>query len=371
MKGGRVCYPLDLGMGATPEKPTDSLSCRVRAIPRASLGASMADQRSGFEGRPVLVTGGGGFIGSHLVDALVERGAAVRVLDNFQTGRRENLAHLAGRIEVIEGDIRDLETCRRAVEGVAVVFHQAALGSVPRSMKEPATTIDVNVRGAANVFSASRDAGVRRFVYASSSSVYGDSKALPKREGDEGRPLSPYALSKVMNEQLAGVFGRCFGMESVGLRYFNVYGPRQDPAGPYAAVVPKFFRACLEGSAPIIYGDGSQTRDFTFVVDAVRANLLAASAPVSACGHAYNVAGGFRTSVKDLAHLVREAAGGGSEPRHEAARPGDVAHSLADLTRVREALGFEPAFQLEEGLRTSAPYYGNRFVSETSGGDPR
>jgi nucleoside-diphosphate-sugar epimerase len=200
-----------------------------------------------FRDLPVLVTGGAGFIGSHLVDALLERGARVRVLDNFATGRRENLAHSIGRIELMEGDIRDAATCGRACDGVAVVFHQAALGSVPRSMKDPATTIAVNVGGTANVFAAARDAKVSRVVYASSSSVYGDSDKLPKREGEEGKPLSPYALSKVMNEQLADVFTLCFGVELIGLRYFNVYGPRQDPQGPYAAVIPRFFAAVLSG----------------------------------------------------------------------------------------------------------------------------
>jgi nucleoside-diphosphate-sugar epimerase len=310
-----------------------------------------------FGGVSVLVTGGAGFIGSHLVDALLERGARVRVLDNFATGKRENLAHCHDRIELIEGDIRDGGICGRACEGVVVVFHQAALGSVPRSMKDPATTIAVNAGGTANVFAAARDAGVSRVVYASSSSVYGDSDKLPKREGEEGRPLSPYALSKVMNEQLAEVFTRCFGMEFIGLRYFNVYGPRQDPDGPYAAVIPRFLAAYVRGEAPVIYGDGEQARDFTHVTDAVQANLLAAQAPQKACGGAYNVGTGRNTTVNTLAALIRDAVGHGPEPVHAAPRPGDVRCSLADIARAADAFGFRPTVNLASGLRAALPSF--------------
>lgn len=306
---------------------------------------------------PVLVTGGAGFIGSHLVDALVERGVRVRVLDNFATGKRENLAHCLDRIELIEGDIRDAGTCGRACEGVVVVFHQAALGSVPRSMKDPATTIAVNVGGTANVFAAARDAAVPRVVYASSSSVYGDSDKLPKREGEEGKPLSPYALSKVINEQFADVFTRCFGMEFVGLRYFNVYGPRQDPNGPYAAVIPRFFKALASGQPPVIYGDGEQARDFTYVADAVQANVLAAQAPKEACGGAYNVGTGRNTTVNTLAALIRDAVGHGPEPVHEVPRPGDVRCSLADIGRAAGAFGFRPKVDLASGLRAALPSF--------------
>jgi nucleoside-diphosphate-sugar epimerase len=313
-----------------------------------------------FNDVPVLVTGGAGFIGSHLVDALLERGARVRVLDNFATGKPENLAHCVDRIELVEGDIRDLETCRRACEGVRFVFHQAALGSVPRSMKDPATTIAVNVGGTANIFAAARDAKVSRVVYASSSSVYGDSENLPKREGEEGRPLSPYALSKVMNEQLADIFTRCFGMEFIGLRYFNVYGPRQDPDGPYAAVIPRFFAAYLEGKAPVIYGDGGQARDFTFVDDAVCANLLAAKAPVAACGGAYNAGGGHSTSVTCLAGLIRDTVGGGLEPVHQPPRPGDARASLADVSRAGNAFKYSPNVTLDEGLKRAVSFYASR-----------
>lgn len=334
-----------------------------------------------------MVTGGAGFIGSHLVDGLVERGARVVVLDNLATGRVGNLRHLLGeaatasagsgapmprvvvgeRVTLLVGDIRDAATCRAAcglevVDGVqlpmpGVVFHQAALGSVPRSMKDPATSLAVNVSGTANVFAAARDAGVGRVVYASSSSVYGDSTHLPKREGEEGRPLSPYAVSKVMDEELADIFGRCFGMQIVGLRYFNVFGLRQDPNGPYAAVIPRFFAAATRGQAPVIYGDGEQSRDFTFVGNVVEANLLAAGAPATACGRAYNVAAGARTSVNELATRVAEACGGAPAPVHEPPRPGDVRDSLADLTLVRDALGYAPRVDLAEGLRRTAVEY--------------
>ncbi len=324
------------------------------------------NETSQLASHAALVTGGAGFIGSHLVDALLSLGAKVRVLDDLSNGKFENLDHVSNRIEFIEGDIRDAGVCRAACEGMDVVFHQAALGSVPRSMKDPATSLAVNVGGTANMLAAARDAGTRRFVYASSSSVYGDSARLPKREGEEGRPLSPYALSKVMDEQLAEVFGRCYGLELVGLRYFNVYGPRQDPDGPYAAVIPRFFKAYLEGSAPVIYGDGEQSRDFTYVSDAVAANLLAAVAAPAAAGKAYNVAGGNRTSVNVLAHAVRKAVGGGPDPTYEAPRPGDVAHSAADLSAARRELGFEPRVGLAEGLEMSLTHYRRAVGAETS-----
>lgn len=350
----------------------------------------MSSAARSLDDAPVLVTGGAGFIGSHLVDALVARGERVRVLDDLSTGKRQNLAHHlepprgSGRggtatprsspsgpgsdrpsevdpraVELVAGDIRDLETCRRAVEGTRVVFHQAALGSVPRSLETPAATFAINAGGTVNVFTAARDAGVERVVYASSSSVYGDSRRSPKREGEEGRTLSPYALSKAVTEETADVFARCFGLTLVGLRYFNVYGPRQDPEGPYAAVVPRFFRAALAGRPLVVFGDGEQSRDFTFVTDAVAANLLAAEAPVEGAVVA-NVAGGRAVSVNRLAAAVPAAAGLAAdavEVRHEAPRPGDVRHSLADLARAGDLLGYEPAVGLDEGLERTLDFY--------------
>jgi nucleoside-diphosphate-sugar epimerase len=321
------------------------------------MSRARRDEPAAADARLALVTGGAGFIGSHLVNALLDSGLRVRVLDDLSSGRRENLADVAAAVEFVEGDIRSLPAVQAACAGADVVFHLAAVGSVPRSMKDPAHSLAVNVGGTANVLTGARDAGARRVVYASSSSVYGDSEALPKREGEEGRPLSPYALSKKMNEELADVFGRCYGLETIGLRYFNVFGPRQLPDGPYAAVIPRFFKACLTGESPVIYGDGSQSRDFTFVTDAVRANLLAASAPASACGAAYNVAGGRAVTVNDLASAVQALAGGGAPPRYEPPRTGDIPHSRADLTRARAALGFEPATGFAEGLGKSLAYY--------------
>jgi len=309
----------------------------------------------------VLVTGGAGFIGSHLVDALVERGARVRVLDNLSTGRRANLDSENDRIEFFEGDIRDLDACRRACSGARYVFHEAALGSVPRSMKDPAATFAVNVAGTANVFSAARDESVAAVVYASSSSVYGDSRALPKREGEEGRPLSPYALSKITNESLAECFARVFSMRVVGLRYFNVYGPRQSPDGPYAAVIPRFLQAIEKASPLTIFGDGEQRRDFTFVTDAVAANLLAAGAPSEAAGRAFNVAAGGEVSVNELAERLCRLSDARPEVLHVAPREGDVRESRADLSRSRRELGFEPQVSLEEGLRrTVEAFFGGR-----------
>jgi nucleoside-diphosphate-sugar epimerase len=310
----------------------------------------------GLVGSTVLVTGGAGFIGSHLVDELLAAGATVRILDNFETGRRTNLAHVIDRIQLIEADIRDLDACQRACETVDYVLHEAALGSVPRSMATPANTVAVNVAGTANVFMAARDQHVKRVVFASSSSVYGSSDRLPKREGEEGVPLSPYALSKSMNEQLAEVFERCFGLQLVGLRYFNVYGPRQDPNGPYAAVIPRFFASCRAGKSPVIYGDGTQTRDFTFVADVVRANLLALLATTGS-GRAYNVGAGQRTSVNELAQTVIRATELQLDPAYEESRPGDVKDSLADTSSIRDAFGWSPATRLLEGILLSAACY--------------
>ena len=310
-----------------------------------------------LEGAQVLVTGGAGFIGAHLVEELLRQGSKVRVFDNLSTGLASNLDAVRDQIHMLEGDLRNVENCKEACDGVEMVFHQAALGSVPRSVNDPATSMAVNVGGTTNLFAAARDAGVRRVVYASSSSVYGDTPTLPKKEGEEGDVLSPYALSKKMCEELTEIFQRCYDMEIVGLRYFNVYGPRQRPDGPYAAVIPRFFDAYYSGGAPVIYGDGEQSRDFTYVGDAVRANILAAGAPKSACGRSYNVAGGKRVSLNQLWQLIRDLVGGGPEPEYTDPRPGDVRHSLADLSDSTAALEFEPQVGVDEGLKAAAAHY--------------
>jgi nucleoside-diphosphate-sugar epimerase len=309
-----------------------------------------------LEGSLVLVTGGAGFIGSHLVDGLLAHGARVRVLDNFETGHRENLAHVGDKIELIVADIRQLDACQAACSGVKFVLHEAALGSVPRSLEFPSASIHTNVTGTANIFTAARDQGVQRLVYASSSSVYGTSDRLPKREGEEGAPLSPYALSKRMNEELAEIFVRCFGMKIVGLRYFNVYGARQNPNGAYAAVIPRFFTACRLGKSPVVFGDGEQSRDFTYVGDVVAANL-AALLGSGGEGKAFNVGAGNRTTVNDLAREIAKATGFDGREVHEAPRPGDVLHSIADTSRIRETFGWSASTQLEQGIRNCSHYY--------------
>lgn len=304
-----------------------------------------------FRDRRVTVTGGAGFIGSHLVDALVARGAEVTVLDNLFSGTLENLAAVRDKIRFVEGDIRDLDACRSAIDGTAHVFHLAAIGSVPRSMKDPATTFDVNVRGTANVFTACRDAAVKSVVFSSSSSVYGDSENLPKVEGEEGRPLSPYALSKRMGEELAELYWRVFGLLVVSLRFFNVYGPRQSPDGPYAAVIPKFLAAARDGSPLTIYGDGEQARDFTYVADVVAVVLAAAAAPPAACGQPLNAGRSSSTTVNELARAILEVSGSASQIEHLPPRAGDIRHSSASVTRVERNLGALLSTPLETGLR--------------------
>ena len=300
--------------------------------------------------RPALVTGGAGFIGSHLVDALLDQGFRVRVIDDFSSGREENLADARGRFELLRGDFTDPEIAARAVEGVELVFHQGAVPSVPRSVAEPVRTNRVNVDGTLAVLEAARRAGVRRLVYAASSSAYGDTEVLPKVETLPADPRSPYALQKHVGEVYCRLYHELYGLETVALRYFNVFGPRQDPRSTYAAVVPRFASACLRGEPPRIHGDGEQSRDFTYVADTVRANLMAADAP-GAAGRVINVAGGRRVTMNRLLAEIQEIVGSELEPIHEPARPGDVRHSLADLSRARDLLGFEPAVPLAEGLR--------------------
>ena len=307
-------------------------------------------------GRTALVTGGAGFIGGHLTDRLVDEGWSVRVLDDFSSGKEENLACSAGRVELLRGDLRDRELVARAVDGVEVVFHQAAVPSVPRSVAEPERTNDVNVTGTLGLLEAARQAGVRRLVFAASSSAYGDTPELPKVETMPPRPLSPYALQKYAGEVYCRLYHELYGLETVALRYFNVYGPRQDPKSEYAAVIPRFVTACLGGWPPRVNGDGEQTRDFTYVGDAVEANRLAADAP-QAPGAVVNVAGGRRISLNTLLRHVRELTGATVEPEYGPPRPGDVRDSLADLTRAEALLGFRPATLVEEGLARTVEHF--------------
>ncbi len=304
-----------------------------------------------------LVTGGAGFIGGHLARALVERGHEVVVLDNLSTGRRENVADLEGRLTFVEGSITDLETVEGCCAGVDCVFHQAALPSVPRSVADPLTSDEHNVGGTLRVFWAAHRRGVRRVVYASSSSVYGDTEELPKHESLPPRPMSPYAVNKRVSELYGSVFNDLYGLGTVGLRYFNVFGPRQDPASQYAAVVPKFITAFLEGRAPVIHGDGGQSRDFTFVQNVVEANLAACAAGPRAGGRSYNVALGGRITVKDLCLRIRELVGSAVEPEYDAGRPGDVRHSQASVDLAAEFLDYRGSVDLDEGLRRTVAWY--------------
>jgi nucleoside-diphosphate-sugar epimerase len=320
-------------------------------------------------GRLILVTGGAGFIGSHLVEALLHRGDRVRVLDNFSTGKREYVEGLEGTassagvdFRFIEGDVRDYDTVLEVVSGTDAVFHQAALGSVPRSIEDPMTTQRINADGTLNIFLAARECGVRRVVYASSSSVYGDSPRMPKKEGEEGLPLSPYALTKQVNEGFARLFRDLYGLEAVGLRYFNVYGPRQDPGSQYAAVIPCFVSALLAGRAPVIYGTGEQSRDFTFVEDVVSANLLALEAPEDAGGKSFNVGMGREYDLLQLLDALQDLLGTSIDPRHDPPRAGDVMRSRADPALAREMLGFDAVHALEEGLARSVAWYRENLV---------
>jgi len=301
-------------------------------------------------GSRVLVTGGAGFIGSHLVDRVLERGHEVCVLDNFATGHRENLAAVRDDIEVIEGDIQSYERVHNAIRGSELVFHEAALPSVPRSIQDPLTSTNVNVTGTLNVLLAARDEGVRRVVYASSSSIYGTSSELPKRVEMTPEPISPYAVAKHAGEGFCRSFSTVFGLETVSLRYFNVFGPRQDPLSPYAAAIPRFMDAFLDEIPPTVYGDGEQSRDFTYVDNAIDATLLAADAE-DVAGEVFNVACGERTSLNDLLDELRAASGKQIEARYTDPRPGDVRHSLADIARTRDRLGYEPAVDVRAGVR--------------------
>jgi UDP-glucose 4-epimerase len=303
-----------------------------------------------------LVTGGAGFIGSHLATDLVERGEHVRVVDNLSTGRRGNLAHLEHSIEFLEGDLAELAVARRAVEGCEVVLHQAAIPSVPRSVQDPITSNRANIDATLNLLVAAREAGVKRVVYAASSSAYGDTPTLPKREDMPTNPLSPYALQKLVGEQYMQMFTRLYGLETVSIRYFNVFGPRQDPSSPYSGVISVFATAMIDGRAPTIYGDGEQTRDFTYVANVVDGVLRACSAP-RASGEVINVATGGRISLNQLFRAIRELTGVQVEPRYAAQRAGDVRDSQADIGRARELLAYQPIVSFEEGLRRTLEWY--------------
>ncbi len=307
-------------------------------------------------GKIVLVTGGAGFIGSHLVDALVRRGDRVRVLDNLLTGKLENLRGLLDRIELIRADIRNEAALRRALRGVRVVYHQAALRSVPQSVKDPAGYHEVNATGTLTLLRLAGEAGVRRVVYASSSSVYGDSNQLPQRENQLPRPQSPYAASKLAGEIYAGMFTQLYRLETVGLRYFNVFGPRQSLQNRYAVVIPQFITCLLRGTPTPIDGDGRQTRDFTYIDDVVRANLLAGTAR-GAAGQVFNVAGGAGHSVRELAQRLNRVMGLRIAPTFRSARSGDIRHSHADLSLVRRILGYRPQVSFEAGLRQTIAWF--------------
>jgi UDP-N-acetylglucosamine 4-epimerase len=340
----------------------------------SSLPAAYADARAALarEPRRWLVTGSAGFIGSHLLETLLGLGQHVVSADNFATGYRHNLDDVRARVgreawarhRFVEADIRDLEACRAACAGVDIVLHEAALGSVPRSLEDPLATHAVNATGFLNLLVAARDAGVGRFVYAASSSTYGDHPGLPKVEEAIGRPLSPYAVTKYLNELYADVFGRCYGFATVGLRYFNVFGPRQDPDGAYAAVIPRWVASMLRGAAVRIHGDGETTRDFCYVANVVQANLLAALAPQDAvAGEVFNVAVGGRMSLNALAQLLREsitdrhAALVIPDPVHGDFRPGDVRHSQASVAKAARLLGYAPTHDVRAGLREALPWY--------------
>jgi nucleoside-diphosphate-sugar epimerase len=302
-----------------------------------------------------LVTGGAGFIGSHLSEELVRRGETVRVVDNLSTGKRSNLSHLP-EVEFLEGDLADIEVARRAVVGIDFVLHQAAIPSVPRSVTDPITSNRSNIDATLNVLVASRDAAVRRLVYAGSSSAYGDTPTLPKHEEMPPHPLSPYALQKLVGEQYAEMFTRLYGFEAVTTRYFNVFGPRQDPSSPYSGVISLFISALVEGRRPTIFGDGEQSRDFTYVANVVDGVLRACQAP-GVAGRSINVATGGRMTLNRLFAVLRALVGANVEPMYADPRPGDVRHSQADISLAQRALGYEPIVSLEEGLRRTLEWY--------------
>ncbi len=314
-----------------------------------------------------LVTGGAGFIGSHLAEYLLVHGAKkVVVLDNFSTGLRSNInniQHMPG-FRLIEGDIRDEQTCRQAMEGIDYVLHQAALGSVPRSITDPVSTNQVNVDGFLNILVAARDAGVKRLVYAASSSTYGDSASLPKVEDVIGKPLSPYAVTKLVNELYAEVFANTYHLQAVSLRYFNVFGPRQNPSGSYAAVIPAFMKAALTGTPPVINGDGETSRDFTYIDNVVKANILALFSTITAKHDVFNVACGEQTTLNRLWQLISQSAGINVTPIYQSERKGDVRHSLASIAKAKQLLGYEPEVPVGQGLTETLKWYQSNLTHD-------
>ena len=314
----------------------------------------------------VLVTGGAGFIGSNLVEELLlnERVGKVRVLDNLSTGFRRNIAEFETntKFEFMWGDIRDYNTCLKACKGIDMITHQAALGSVPRSINDPVNTNASNITGTLNIFTAAKNSGIKRVVYAASSSTYGDSKALPKVENKIGKPLSPYAVTKLVSELYASVFGDLYNMEFIGLRYFNVFGPKQDPNGAYAAVIPLFFKAALEGKPATINGDGTYSRDYTYVANVVQANIKALFTENNeALNKVYNIACGERTSLNQLWKYICEIVGVKIDAIHGPNRPGDIPHSLADVGKAMRLLGYKPKIKVKDGLKMANKYYSYYF----------
>ena len=315
---------------------------------------------------PILVTGGAGFIGSNLCETLLDNGNKVTCLDNFSTGKRENIAHLQSNpnFKLIEGDIRNLDDCQKACEGVYYILHEAALGSVPRSINDPITSNEVNVSGFLNMLVAARDAKVKRFVYAASSSTYGDSESLPKVEDKIGKPLSPYAITKYVNELYAEIFSKTYGLQTIGLRYFNVFGRKQDPNGAYAAVIPKFVMHLMQHESPVINGDGSFSRDFTYIDNVIEMNVRAlTSTNKEAVNTVYNVAFGERTDLNELVGLLKEFLGEFDaeikriEPKYGPNRQGDVPHSLASIEKAKTLLNYSPKYDMRSGLKEAVNWY--------------